>query len=302
MNIAITGANSSVGLILLRHLAERGDIQVVACVRSALAVPNLPVSPSISARAVDYADRDGLAATLSGAACVVHLAGILFENPVSSYQTANVDATQAVVDACRKAGVRRIVLVSVLGADPMSPNRYLRSKGRGERIVLESGLSGAIIRTGILLGPGMAGARAVVQAASQPAVTLLSGGRHSIRPLDVDDLSCAIVRCCERSGPGLILYELVGPEPAAYRDVVARTAAMMNRRVSIRSLPIWLARLGAAVSGWRRRSGMTPTIIDVITASEVVHENADAALGVHLTPLSATLEKLLSSQIKVAHP
>jgi len=302
VNIAITGANSSVGLILLRHLAERGDIQVVACVRSALAVPNLPVSPSISARAVDYADRDGLAATLSGAACVVHLAGILFENPVSSYQTANVDATQAVVDACRKAGVRRIVLVSVLGADPMSPNRYLRSKGRGERIVLESGLSGAIIRTGILLGPGMAGARAVVQAASQPAVTLLSGGRHSIRPLDVDDLSCAIVRCCERSGPGLILYELVGPEPAAYRDVVARTAAMMNRRVSIRSLPIWLARLGAAVSGWRRRSGMTPTIIDVITASEVVHENADAALGVHLTPLSATLEKLLSSQIKVAHP
>lgn len=302
MNIAITGANSSVGLILLRHLAERGDIQVVACVRSALAVPNLPVSPSISVRAVDYADRDGLAATLSGAACVVHLAGILFENPVSSYQTANVDATQAVVDACRKAGVRRIVLVSVLGADPMSPNRYLRSKGRGERIVLESGLSGAIIRTGILLGPGMAGARAVVQAASQPAVTLLGGGRHSIRPLDVDDLSCAIVRCCERSGPGLILYELVGPEPAAYRDVVARTAAMMNRRVSIRSLPIWLARLGAAVSGWRRRSGMTPTIIDVITASEVVHENADAALGVHLTPLSATLEKLLSSQIKVAHP
>jgi len=302
VNIAITGANSSVGLILLRHLAERGDIQVVACVRSALAVPNLPVSPSISARAVDYADRDGLAATLSGAACVVHLAGILFENPVSSYQTANVDATQAVVDACRKAVVRRIVLVSVLGADPMSPNRYLRSKGRGERIVLESGLSGAIIRTGILLGPGMAGARAVVQAASQPAVTLLGGGRHSIRPLDVDDLSCAIVRCCERSGPGLILYELVGPEPAAYRDVVARTAAMMNRRVSIRSLPIWLARLGAAVSGWRRRSGMTPTIIDVITASEVVHENADAALGVHLTPLSATLEKLLSSQIKVAHP
>jgi len=302
VNIAITGANSSVGLILLRHLAERGDIQVVACVRSALAVPNLPVSPSISARAVDYADRDGLAATLSGAACVVHLAGILFENPVSSYQTANVDATQAVVDACRKAGVRRIVLVSVLGADPMSPNRYLRSKGRGERIVLESGHSGAIIRTGILLGPGMAGARAVVQAASQPAVTLLGGGRHSIRPLDVDDLSCAIVRCCERSGPGLILYELVGPEPAAYRDVVARTAAMMNRRVSIRSLPIWLARLGAAVSGWRRRSGMTPTIIDVITASEVVHENADAALGVHLTPLSATLEKLLSSQIKVAHP
>ena len=129
MNIAITGANSSVGNILLRHLAERGDIQVVACVRSARAMADLPASPSISARAIDYADRDGLAATLGGSGCVVHLAGILFESPASSYQTANVDATQAVVDACRKAGVRRIVLASALGAEPTSPNRYWRSKG-----------------------------------------------------------------------------------------------------------------------------------------------------------------------------
>jgi hypothetical protein len=33
-----------------------------------------------------------------------------------------------------------------------------------------------------------------------------------------------------------------------------------------------------------------------------VHENADAELGVLLTPLAATLEKLLPSQVKVAHP
>ena len=66
MDIAITGANSSVGNILLRHLAERGDIQVVACVRSARAIANLPASTSISARAIDVAaagsqgpDRNG---------------------------------------------------------------------------------------------------------------------------------------------------------------------------------------------------------------------------------------------------
>jgi nucleoside-diphosphate-sugar epimerase len=118
----------------------------------------------------------------------------------------------------------------------------------------------------------------------------------------VDDLSRAILRCCERSVPGVAVYELVGPEPAAYRDVVERTAALMDRHVSIRSMPVWLARLGAVLSGWRRQGGMTPTVIDVITSSEVVHENADAELGVLLTPLSATLEKLLPPQVKVAHP
>jgi uncharacterized protein YbjT (DUF2867 family) len=300
VNIAITGANSGVGKILLRHLAAAADIHVVACVRSAQAAADVSLAPGVSARAIDYDNPEGLAATLRGAGCVVHLAGILFEGPQSSYQTANVDATKAVVDACRNAGVPRLVLVSALGADPMSPNRYWRSKGRAERIVSESGLSGAIIRTGILLGPGMAGARALVSAASRPATTLLGGGRHSIRPLDVDDLSRAVLRCCEGSRPGVAVYELVGPEAAAYRDVVARTAALMGRHVSIRSIPVWLARWGAALSGWRRQGGMTPTVIDVITSSEVVHENADAELGVVLTPLAATLEKLVPSQVKVA--
>jgi hypothetical protein len=47
---------------------------------------------------------------------------------------------------------------------------------------------------------------------------------------------------------------------------------------------------------------MTPAVLDVITSSEVVHENADAKLGVLLTPLSATLRKLLPSPVKVTHP
>ena len=301
MKIAITGANSGVGRILLRHLVSCSDIQVVACVRSARAAADLPVSPGISARAVDYSDRTGLASALSGTGCVVHLAGILFESPASTYETANVAATQAVVDACKKAGVLRVVLVSALGADCSSSNRYLSSKGRAELIVSESGLSAAIIRTPILFGPGMAGARAIVGAASQQRVTLLGGGRHSIRPLDVDDLSRAILRCCESSRAEVTFYELVGPEPTAYRDVITRTAALLGRDVSIRSMPIWLAKLGAAVAGWTRRGGMTPAVIDIITSNEHVHENADVALGVTLTPLSTTIEKLLQPATKVAH-
>jgi NADH dehydrogenase len=302
LTIAITGANSGVGKALLRQLASSGDIQVVACVRSARAAAGLPSSSRISARTIDFGDLEGLASALNGAGCVVHLAGILIESPGSTYQTANVAATQAVVDACRKAGVRRIVLVSVLGADATSTNRYLSSKGRAERIVCESGLSATIIRTPILLGPGMAGTRAIVAAASQRRITLLGGGRHSIRPLDVDDLSRAIRRSCERPDAGVAVYELVGPEATAYRDVIARTAAALGHRVSIRSMPLWLAKLAAAVAGWTRRGGMTPAVIDVITSSEAVHENADVALGVTLTPLSTTIEKILPSTAKGAHP
>jgi NADH dehydrogenase len=226
------------------------------------------------------------------------LAGTLFESPSSSYQTANVAATQAVTDACKAIGVAHLVLVSALGADSRSTNPYLRSKGQAERIVVDSGLAAAtVIRTPILLGPGMAGARAIVHAASQRSVALLGGGHHSIRPLDVDDLSRAILRCCDTAPQGgVTIYELVGPDSTTYRDVVARTAALLGREVSVRSMPIWLAKLGAALAGWKKRGGMTPSVIDVITSSEAVRANADVALGVTLTPLSATLRKLLPSE------
>ncbi len=295
MNIAITGANSAVGTILLRHVVDQPDAHVVACIRSARSAATLPGSPGISPRVIDYNDREGLASALAGTSCVVHLAGILIESPGSSYQVANVDATRAVVEACRMAGVTHVVLVSVLGAHPDSANRYLSSKGQAERIVVESGLSAAIIRTPILLGPGTAGARAIVHQASQRTVTILGGGRHSIRPLDVDDLCRAILRCCTAPRLGVAIYELVGPETITYREVIGRTAILMGREVSVRSTPVWLAKLGAAIAGWTRRGGMTPTVIEVITSNEAVHENADVELGVTLTPLSTTLGKLLPS-------
>jgi uncharacterized protein YbjT (DUF2867 family) len=301
VKIAVTGANSGVGAILLRHLTSCAGIEVIACVRSPRAAAALSASPHVSAYAIDYDDSERLAAALDGASCVVHLAGVLLEGPTSTYQTANVDSVRTVVNACRTRGIPRVVLVSALGADPDSPNRYWSSKGRAERIVVESELSSVIIRTPILLGPGMAGARAVLHAAAQRTATLLGGGRHVIRPLDAEDLSLAVRRCCTGSDVRGGIYELVGPEPTLYRELIARTATLMGRQVSFRSVPVWLAKLGAAIAGLKREGGMTPTVIDVITSDEAVHENADVELGVTLTPLEATLRRLLTSETEVLH-
>ena len=77
-------------------------------------------------------DAGGLAAVIQGASSVVHLAGILIESRDATYEQANVAATAAVVAACQRAGVPHLVLVSAIGADVHSPNRYRRSKAAGE--------------------------------------------------------------------------------------------------------------------------------------------------------------------------
>ena len=294
MKIALTGANSSVGKILLRHVAEQRDINAVAGVRGQQAVGTLPTSPRITARLIRY-DVDALTPVLAGASCVVHLAGILIESKTSNYRTANVEATRAVVEACTRARVNHIVFISVLGADPGSANRYLRSKGDAERVVSDSGISATTIRTPMLLGPGTAGARALVGLASQTSVKVLGGGYYSMRPLDVDDLSRAILHCCRRQADGVAIHELVGPEPTTYRDLIRQTGRLMGNDVSVGAVPVWAAKLGAAIGSRIRRGGMTPTVIEVITADETVRKNADIDLGVTLTPLSVTLAHLLQN-------
>ena len=295
MRIAVTGANSSVGQAFLAYLLKQDDINVAvnAGVRRQAAASTLPHHPSITPYVIQYGDDTSLDQLLEGANCVVHLAGILIESPSTNYQSANVDATCAVVEAAQRAQTAHLVLVSALGADARSTNGYYRSKGEAEDAVTTSGLAADIIRTPMLLGPNTAGAKALVGMASRSSVKVLAGGEHILRPLDVDDLSQAIRHCCQRGPTHTMTHELVGPEPITHRDLIIATGQLLGQGVSVGSLPVWSAKFGASIMGLFRRGGVTPSVIDVITASETIHHNAGDNLDVTLTSLSITLKKLV---------
>ena len=294
MTITVTGANSSVGLNLLSHLTNVEDSVVNAIVRSDHAAESLPSSPAVTPQIIPYEDVEQLTRAMEGASCVVHLAGVLIESKTSTYKKANVDTAAAIAEAARRSGLEHIVLVSVIGANPDSPNRYLRSKGDAERLVTGSGVPSTIIRTPILLGRDTAGAAGLMRAVRQEKVRLLDGGRYKMRPLDLDDLSRAILAAIKTRREGVSIYELVGPEVIRYRELVTRAANMVGRTPSIGTTPVWIAKAGAAIRSRTKGGGVSPTVIDVIIADETVEINADAELGIELTPLSATLEKILS--------
>tara|TARA_B110000858_G_scaffold198514_1_gene266019 strand:- start:32956 stop:33855 length:900 start_codon:yes stop_codon:yes gene_type:complete len=293
MNIAITGANSSVGLNLLNHIVSSTDIKLIAGVRSERAMQSLPSSSQIEPRIISYQDPTQLAASLEGADCIVHLAGILIENKNTSYTSANVGATAAVVKAAQQLNIKHLVFISVVGASSGSNNSYFRSKGLAEELVKNSGLPASVIRTPILLGPNTAGASSIIGAASQTKTKILGGGNYSMRPLDIDDLNQAILNCCNSGTTEARFYELLGPEAISYRDLIQKTASMMNNNVEIKSVPITIAKLAAAINSRIKGGGFTPTVIDVITMDETVNSNADGELNITLTPLTTTLEKIL---------
>jgi uncharacterized protein YbjT (DUF2867 family) len=293
MKIAITGANSSVGLNLINHIISSTDIRVIAGVRSERAMKSLPTSSQLEPRLISYQDPRQLAAALQGSDCIVHLAGILIEDKNSSYLSANVNATAAVVKAAQEIQTKHLVFISVVGASTESSNAYFRSKGLAEEIVKNAGLPASILRTPILLGPNTAGASSIIGAATQRRTKILGGGKYTMRPLDIDDLNHAILNCCNSDSNVAKLYELVGPEPISYRELIEKTATMMNKHVVIGSVSIALAKIVASISSRIKGRGITPTVIDVITRKEVVASNADRELNISLTPLQNTLEKIL---------
>ena len=293
--IAITGANSAVGRALLEQIASQDTLSAVALVRREAAVDDLPRSPRVTPCVVTYEQRERLVETLTGADCVVHLAGILFESRTSSYRTGNVESTRALVAAARSAAVRHIVLVSSLGADPRSSNGYFRSKGEAERLVIGSGLKATIIRTPLLLGPGTAGGRALLRTAAGRSARVLGGGSHRLRPLDVDDLCRAILEYCRETGAGVRICGMVGPTILTQRELLQRTARLLGHELTVHSMPVWLARLMAGLAGLVRTGGLTPAVIEVITSDEANH-CLDRAPGATLTPLSETLARLCESR------
>ena len=293
MKIAITGANSRVGLTLIQHILDNSEHIILAGARSVKSLQALPESNRIEPVAISYDAEDALAKTLDGADCLVHLAGILMEGKNSSYRSANVDATAAVVAAAKRAAVSHIVFISVVGADINSNNAYFHSKAAAEQLVAGSDISSTIIRTPILLGPGAAGAAAIKWASGSSKPKLLGGGRYTMRPLDIDDLCVAIVNSCQTRLHGSTTYELVGPQAIQYCDLVKLAASMQGRKVEIGSFPIGMAKFAASVKGIFSKGGMSPTVIDVITMNEHVEHNAALALGVELTPLEQTLQKFI---------
>lgn len=296
MKIAITGANSSVGKNLLAQLASLPDISIIAGVRSQSAFDSLPKADSITPAVISYDDAANLASVLDGADCIIHLAGILIETKHSNYASANVAATDTVIAAAKQMNTKHLIFISVVGASADSNNAYFRSKGTAENLVSNSGLPASIIRTPILLGLGSAGTNSLKFAASKDKTNVLGGGNYIMRPLDVDDLNNALVSLASNPASGANTYELVGPEPIAYRDLIKLAAETMNRTVEVGSAPIWLAKVGSAITSIIKGGGMTPTVIDVITMNENVEKNSDADLGITLTPLRETLSKILKEK------
>lgn len=296
--ILITGANGQLGRRLLRHLARLDPPRAVrAVVRSERAADTLrrgaPMSPEVCL--VDYRDADGLARAAAGCDAAVHLVGILKETRGNRYADAHENASRALAAAAAKAGLRRVVCVSILGARSDSSNPCLASKGRGEEILMAGAVPAVILRVPMVLGPGDPASQALARQARGGRVALVRGGATREQPIAADDLVLAIAAALFGDGLGGAALDLAGPESLSHRELVLRAARVLGTEVSVRSIPVavamgfaWLAERFAA------DPPLTRAMLGVLEHDDDIDPTqACRRLGIQLTPLDETLRRAL---------
>src|SRR5262249_33807471 len=117
--ILVTGANGQLGRRVLQHLAHmQPPRRARAVVRSERAAKVVRASAGASAevRVASGLDAEALSAAGAGCDAAVHLAGILKETRANRYEDAHERPARALADAAAKAGLRRIVCISILGS------------------------------------------------------------------------------------------------------------------------------------------------------------------------------------------
>jgi len=250
-NILVIGGSGFVGRHLVAELAARGA-RVTVPTRRRERAKHLILLPTVDVVETDLRDPAALAGLAAGRDAVVNLAGVL-HGP--DFKATHVELAQAVVNACHRTGVKQLLHMSALGADPAAPSEYLRSKGVGERAVLAADdLESTVFRPSVIFGPEDQFLNRFEFLSSLFPVLALPKADARFQPVYVGDVVKAMLAALDggahSSGTAGKRYDLCGPQEWTLRELIDFVCAVTGRKRLVIGLPDSLAYLQAWTMEW----------------------------------------------------
>jgi uncharacterized protein YbjT (DUF2867 family) len=155
MRVAIGGGHGQIALRLARVLAERGD-EARSLIRNADHADDVRATGAEPVVCdLEHASEDDVVAAIDGVDAVVFAAGAGPGSGPERKWTMDYGGAVKLIEATKRAGIRRYVIVSSMGADANAPGDdtfavYLRAKGRADDDLRASGLDYTVLRPGRL--------------------------------------------------------------------------------------------------------------------------------------------------------
>jgi uncharacterized protein YbjT (DUF2867 family) len=248
MRLLVTGGSGFLGGYVLAEAARRGH-SCVALARSAEAAHTV-AARGATPLAGDLDDGAALAGIFARAGCdaLVNLASLGFGH------------APGIVRAAERSGLDRAVFVSTTAVTTTLPARSKTVRLAAEDEIRTSDLSWTILRPTMIYGArgdrNLSRLLAALARLSRFPVPLMvpvpGGGRQLQQPVHVADLAGAVLTAVEREAAAQGRYDVAGPEPLTFAEVLRASAAAVGGRVHL--VPVPLAPVIALTRGYERLS------------------------------------------------
>jgi uncharacterized protein YbjT (DUF2867 family) len=239
--VLVTGGSGFLGEFVLRAAVQRGH-EVTALARSRTAAQRVH---ALGAQPVsgDLGDAASLADAFSAGRCeaLLNLASLGFGH------------TPAIVAATEAAQIPRAVFVSTTAVTTTLPAKSRRVRLAAEQRIRESALDWTILRPTMIYGaPGDRNLCRLLPLLNRVPVLPVPGGGHLQQPAHVADVADAVLAAAEQPGAAGLTYDIAGPEPLTFTDLLRIAARAVASRT--RFIPVPLGPVVAAARGYERLS------------------------------------------------
>lgn len=253
----VTGALGYTGKAITKRLLARG-----VRVRTLTNSPRRPhlFGDALEIHPLNFDQPAALEQSLRGCEVLYNTYWVRFNHRLFTFDQA-VRNTRTLFEAARRAGVARIVHVSILHARRAPHLAYYKGKADLEDSLRALGVPHAILRPGVLFGRGDILVNNIAWVLRHlPIFGVFGDGSYKLQPMHVDDMADLAIAHAHAIGD--TEADAVGPEIFTYRTLVQRIAEIIGVRRPLVSVP---PLLGLAVSKL-----INPFVGDVIITREEI--------------------------------
>ena len=253
----VTGAFGYTGRYIARRLISTGERVKTLTTRTER---ENPFGERLAVEPYRFDDPGALAGSLEGAEVLYNTYWVRYPRGAVTFDM-DVSRCRALIDAAERAGVKRIVHVSITNPSADSHLPYFRGKGMVEEAVTGSSLTWAIVRPALVFGEGDILINNIAWAVRRfPVFPLPGSGLYKVQPVFVDDVA-GIAVDAGRLTDNLVI-DAVGPETFTFGELVRLIAEQVGAKTKIVNLTPSVALFLSRVVGYLVRD-------EVLTSEEV---------------------------------
>lgn len=245
VKVAVTGGTGFVGRNLVERLiAEGHDVTVLTHRES----PERIFDAQPQSVRGSIGDVASLKAAFEGNQAVYHLVGIIAETKTQTFEKTVVEGTTNVIEACRQAGVNRIIYLSAMGTSKNAPSKYHQSKYLAEQAVIASGIDYVIYRPSVIYGLGDGFVSMLTNmVTSMPFTPVVGKGKYKLQPAYIDDVVYALAQGLTNERALNQIIEIGGPDQLEYVQILSIIKKVLNKSKMNFHIPVWVMKAAASV-------------------------------------------------------